>query len=72
MVNKIESAIKQTIIAGLGVSLLLTMIMVFTPSNYSLLAVAQQTITDKTYHSNATGATNTFHDHSITSKTIGM
>jgi hypothetical protein len=56
MVNKIESGIKQTIIVGLGVSLLPTMIMVFTPTNYSLWVAAQQIITDKTYHNNATGA----------------
>jgi hypothetical protein len=60
MVNKIESAVKQTTIVGLIVSLLLTMIMVFTPTKYSLWVAAQQTITDKTYHRNATGAT---YDH---------
>ena len=36
MVNKIESAIKQTIIVDLGVSLLHIMIVVFTPTNYGL------------------------------------
>ena len=72
MVNKIESAIKQNIIVGLGVSLLHIMIVVFTPTNYGLWVAAQQIITDKTYHSNPTGATITFHDHSITSKTSNI
>jgi hypothetical protein len=37
-------------------------------------AVGQQqdNITDRIYHSNATGATIIFHDHSITSKTSNM
>jgi hypothetical protein len=69
--NKIEH-IRHVIAVSLGLLLLFTTIVVFyTSSNHSLLVAAQQT-NDKTYHSNATGATITFHGHSITSKTSNI
>src|ERR1041385_8569549 len=59
-------------LVSLGLLLLFTNIVVFyTSSNHNLLVAAQQT-NDKTYHSNATGATITFHGHSITSKTSNI
>jgi hypothetical protein len=63
---------RHVIAVSLGLLLLFTNIVVFyTSSNHSLLVAAQQT-NDKTYHSNATGATITFHGHSITSKTSNI
>jgi hypothetical protein len=71
LLTKIEPARCVTAVS-LGLILLFMIIIAFPiSSNLSLLAAAQQT-TDKTYHSNATGATITFHGHSITSKTSNI
>ena len=71
IVNKIEAITKQMVVVVLEISIVCFLITVFAPSNYDLFAVAQQTA-DKTYHSNATGATITFHGRSITSKTSNV
>jgi hypothetical protein len=68
--NKIEHT-RHVIAVSLGLLLLFTIIIIFPTSNHSLLVAAQQT-TNKTYHSNATGATITFHGHSIASKTSNI
>jgi len=71
LLNKIEHA-RHIAAVSLGLLLLFTIIITFpTSSNIRLLVAAQQT-TDKTYHSNATGATIAFHGHSITSKTSNI
>lgn len=59
------------LIAGISLS---TLTIFFPLSYYGQLATAQQqhNSTDKTYYSNATGASIVFHDHNITSKTGNM
>jgi hypothetical protein len=72
LLNKIEPARHITAVS-LGLLLLFTIIIAFpTSSNLRLLVAAAQQTTDKTYHSNATGATISFHGHSITSKTSNI
>jgi hypothetical protein len=71
--KKIATVTKDIVVVSIGILLLLfTTLMVLTQSNHSLTVRAQQKTVDKTYHSNATGATITFHDHSITSKTSNV
>jgi hypothetical protein len=72
MIDKLGEAAKDIVAVSIGVLLLFIIIIVFAQSNYDLLVLAQHNTTEKTYHSNATGATITFHDHSITSETSNV
>ena len=73
MIDKLGEAAKDIVAISIGALLLFIIIIVFAQSNYDLLVLAQHnTTTEKTYHSNATGATITFHDHSITSETTNV
>src|ERR671922_187458 len=62
MIDKLGEAAKDIVAVSIGALLLFIIIIVF----------AQNNTTEKTYHSNATGATITFHDHSITSETSNV
>jgi hypothetical protein len=65
IIEKTDRGNKKIVAVTLEVSIVFSLLTIFAP--YSMFAAAQES--NKTYHSNATGATITFHGHSITSKT---
>lgn len=69
IIKKTDRGNKKIVAVTLEVSIVLSLLMIFAP--YSLFTVAAQE-SNKTYHSNATGATITFHGKSITSKTSNI
>lgn len=68
IIKKTEEGDKKIVAVILELSIVFSLLTIFAP--YSLFAAAQES--NKTYHSNATGATITFHGHSITSKTSNV
>ena len=69
IIKKIDRGNKKIVAVTIEVSIVFSLLMIFAP--YSLFAAAAQE-SNKTYHSNATGATITFHGKSITSKTSNI
>jgi hypothetical protein len=73
IIVSISFAVKYSMTIIFGALLLLGITTTIPPSHHSQFAAAQQQQQQSTgaqiYHSNATGATITLHDHSITSKT---
>ncbi|HEY6883438.1 MAG TPA: hypothetical protein VI278_05310, partial [Nitrososphaeraceae archaeon] len=69
IIKKTEEGDKKIVAVILELSIVFSLLTIFAP--YSLFAAAQEN-NNKTYHSNATGATITFHGHSITSKTSNV
>jgi hypothetical protein len=68
IIKKIDGGDKKIVVVTLEVSIVFSLLTIFAP--HSLFAAAEES--NKTYHSNATGATITFHGHSITSKTSNI
>jgi hypothetical protein len=69
IIKKTDRRNKKIVAVTLVVSIVFSLLTIFTP--YSMFAAAAQE-SNKTYHSNATGATITFHGKSITSKTSNI
>lgn len=68
IIKQTDEGDKKIVAVTLELSIVFSLLTIFAP--YSLFAAAQEN--NKTYHSNATGATIIFHDHSITSKTSNI
>ncbi|MBV9667908.1 MAG: hypothetical protein JO327_07230 [Nitrososphaeraceae archaeon] len=69
IIKKTDKGNKKIVAVTLEISIVFSLLMIFAP--YSLFAAAAQE-SNKIYHSNATGATITFHGKSITSKTSNI
>ncbi|HET7391217.1 MAG TPA: hypothetical protein VFJ51_10370 [Nitrososphaeraceae archaeon] len=68
IIKKTKGGDKKIVAVTLQVSIVFSLLTIF--ASYSLFAAAQDS--NKTYHSDATGATITFHGKSITSKTSNV
>ena len=70
IIKKTDGGDKKIVAVALEVSIVFSLLTIFAP--YSLFAAAAAQESNKTYHSNATGATIIFHGKSITSKTSNI
>jgi hypothetical protein len=70
IIKKTDGGDKKIVAVSLEVSIVFSLLTIFAP--YSLFAAAAAQESNKTYHSNATGATIIFHGKSITSKTSNI
>jgi hypothetical protein len=70
IIKKTDRGNKKIVAVTLEVSIVFSLLTIFGP--YSLFAAVAAQESNKTYHSNATGATITFHGKSITSKTSNI
>ena len=68
IIKKTKGGDKKIVAVTLEISIVFSLFTIFAP--HSMPAAAQES--NKTYHSNATGATITFHGKSITSKTSNI
>ena len=73
IIKKTDRGNKKIVAVTLEVSIVFSLLTIFTPySMFAAAAAAAAQESNKTYHSNATGATITFHGKSITSKTSNI